>query len=111
MADVVSRGREVMEEIKEEMPVVREALSEMRTEPKNALEKIMQVCKDVWKKVVEVGLIAAVMKQIKTLLSSVMGGSGGLQRVDTPRPDASAEDVENIAVGAPAADTPLLDGK
>lgn len=69
-ADMMSRGKAVLATVREDVPIVKEAISELRTEPQSALSKLLAVAKDIWAKIVEVGLITAIVTALKTFLGA-----------------------------------------
>lgn len=88
---------------------MREALSELRTEPKDAFQKLSEIFKEIWAKVVEVGLIAAISDAVKSMFS---GSSATLSSSIA----ATRDGVTGLSQGAGAplvaveagVDTPLL---
>lgn len=99
-----------MATVREDAAVVKDALSNVRTEPKNAFAKLVAVVKDIWAKICEVGLLAAIIESIKNMFGNATSSisaraaniAAAIPQVSTSLPPSTAAPV----VGGEA--TPLL---
>lgn len=108
--EVLEKAKAVIATSREEMPAVREAISELRTEPKNAFEKLGVIAKEIWAKIVEVGLIAAIADAIKAIFGAGASAVGASVAAIKQRVAPSAQkddDAQLIPVNAGPA-TPLI---
>lgn len=112
-ATVMEKGQAVMATVREDAAVVKEALSDIRTEPKGAFAKLLAVAKDIWAKIVEVGLIGAIIESIKNMFGNAASSvsaraaniAAAIPEVPTLQPRAPPSTAAPVASGE---STPLI---
>lgn len=112
----MSRTQPVIATAREDVPVLREAMGELTTNPRGALAKISAVLKDIWAKIQETGLLTAVFSYLQGMLTSLTNSASSASTTTTSTsaqqqlPDANSSLEQNETLSQDTT-LPLVQGE